>query len=97
MPPITKTETHQAGYTCDFCGKIISDGKHNGLGGINFWGHGLSISKMEEEEVVIKRVWDGYCIKINSPMDVDRESWGLCSDCIKKVKDFIIKNLGDKK
>lgn len=90
MPKIEETRIHKAGYACDFCGKVITDYKHNGLGGVNFWGSTITSYKIPEEEIRVKREWDnGYMIKIFTPLSQKLECWGLCFDCAEKVRKYM--------
>ena len=95
MPQIVKTEKRSAGYACDMCGAIISDGEHDGMDGVNWWGLSLDIVPKETEVVTIEREWRGYTVRIRdkeSPI-TRYETWGLCVSCADKVRQFITSNV----
>jgi hypothetical protein len=89
MPQITKTEITNAGYACDMCGVLISDGAHDGAGDMNWWGVNVDISPLTEENVTIKRVWnDAFKVTFSSKYAAGK-TWGLCGLCADKVRSFI--------
>ena len=88
MPQITKTETKNAGYSCDMCGVLISDGQHDGAGDMNWWGVNVNISPLTEEVVTIKRIWDGYKVQFSSKYTPGK-TWGVCYKCADRVREFI--------
>jgi hypothetical protein len=53
MPRITKTVTTEHGYACDRCGKVISDGQHDGLRGINWWGMEIALQDAPRQQLEI--------------------------------------------
>lgn len=75
---------------CDLCGAKISDGKHDGVGGINFWGAFLRMVRRNEESITMRRdVYDDSAV-----IEVD---WGfktewefeVCRACAKKAIEAI--------
>ena len=91
MPAIKKTEVTNAGYACDMCGAVISDGQHDGMGGVNWWGLNVEIVPQGKETVTVEREWNGYRVRISSKW-THPETWGLCKDCAAKVREFITAN-----
>jgi len=82
MPEIKKTVEVNAGYGCDICGKLISDGKHDGMGGINWWGMFLDFAHVTSEKVEVQRVWDAVQIKVRPSFNAEgRHHSMLCHDC----------------
>jgi hypothetical protein len=88
MPQITKTEITNAGYACDMCGVLISDGAHDGAGDMNWWGVNVGIQPLKEETLTIKRIWNGYKVEFVSKY-APSETWGVCSKCVVRVREFI--------
>jgi len=89
MPEIIKTKEVHAGYTCDMCDVMISDGEHDGCGGINWWGLTLGMETLFHETVQAKRQWDGVFVTIKRDLSREKKSWGLCHGCAAKVEEYI--------
>ncbi len=98
MPAVTRTEVHDAGYACDMCGVLISDGNDDGYGGQSFWGLNMEAQELNEEEIttVHTRNWMGDTFRVTVREKDDsfpkvRQCWGLCRKCYQKVEDFILR------
>lgn len=93
MPRVVleSTKTEVAGYACDMCGKLISDGRHDGCCGVNWWGMHVGVHEMSEETVTVVRKWDAMKVTIanNFPFHKENRSFGVCRECAAKVIEFI--------
>jgi hypothetical protein len=96
MPKITKTEIVNAGYGCDWCGTLISDGKSDGCGGINWWGFTIGLDDMGKETVEATREWNGVKVYIRHQYE-NTKRWAFCKDCAKDIEDFIRKRVKEEK
>jgi hypothetical protein len=89
MPRITKTVTTEHGYGCDHCGKVISDGEHDGLGDVNWWGMEIALQDAPQEklEIIAYRHWtERVEVKVrNVGLTGQREPpgprWLVCREC----------------
>ena len=78
-------------HFCDRCGAIISDGLHDGLGGINWWGLWLTIKKNPEVEFEIKRggvFGDAAVIQLRTQYTKELNHV-LCGGCAAKLKELV--------
>lgn len=82
---ITATVTEQY---CDMCGKMISDGLHDGVGGINFWGTYISLKKGEAEMKLGPSYGASLLIEFHAQWRTEK-SWEVCRRCADKVTAFI--------
>lgn len=76
---------------CDMCGKMISDGLHNGVGWTSFWGTYISLKKEEAEKVEMK-LGPSYGASLLIEFHARRrteKSWEVCRRCADKVAAFI--------
>jgi len=71
---------------CDLCGTQISDGKHDGTGGTNFWGAFLRLKRNTEEQVTVRRSLHADCLTIQVDWDFRTEhAFEVCGACAKKA------------
>ena len=81
---------------CDLCGKMVSDGLHNGMGGINFWGvwaklfrfpdvFVTTVKKDIHEDEMVFELRAAHSI----PSYSEGERWVVCRNCSGKIKAFI--------
>ena len=102
MPQITKTTTTEAGYACDRCGKMISDGQHDGLGGINWWGMEVALRDCPEErlEITAHRTWMErveFRVRVLEERNLSQPGprWLLCKACGKLIEDHVRQMVGE--
>jgi hypothetical protein len=97
MPRIMKTVTTEHGYGCDRCGKVISDGQHDGLGGINWWGMEIALQDSPEEklDITVYRTWEERVevrvrnIGLTGRREPFGPRWLVCRECGKAIEEVI--------
>ena len=83
---------------CDRCGKTISDGRHDGFGGVNWWGVWLKIHRDTNLRIAPKmKEFSAYptveCVFEIIGKNSDKKCRVLCHSCEEAVIKFIDGNL----
>lgn len=78
---------------CDICGKMISDGQHDGLGDTNFWGAYIDMIKAKPEYTEMKSTdastaLGSFLIRVKVSF-ADMKHYEVCRFCMKSVEQFI--------
>lgn len=78
---------------CDICGDPVSDGKHNGLGDINFWGAYIDFMKGKIDKVEMRDIDNlpstgEMLIRIKTSW-ANKQHYQVCYTCRDVIVEFI--------